>query len=164
MNAGAVNTAGGICELAGLALAVREYLAELQHHGHLAAARRRLEQVWRRAVAWWWRVRGRPAGVVYGEANLGITITGTTTATDQLIPGRFAPHADQSVEEQVAQLGRVVNRLIDWTADELQQRDRAIGDARTDAEAKLRAESQTPPRPHHSGRGQAAEPRPANNG
>jgi hypothetical protein len=65
MDAEAVNTAGGICELAGLGLAVREYLAALQHHGHLADARRRLTQVWGAIVARWRRFRGRPAGVVH---------------------------------------------------------------------------------------------------
>ena len=57
-------------------------------------------------------------------------------------PGRGYPTAEQPVREQVAELGRVVDGLILWTADQLQQRDRAIGDARTDAEAKLQAEAQ----------------------
>jgi hypothetical protein len=63
-----------VCELAGLGLAVREYLAALQHHGHLADARRRLTQVWGAIVARWRRFRGRPAGVVHAEAHSGITI------------------------------------------------------------------------------------------
>jgi hypothetical protein len=64
------------------------------------------------------------------------------TATAQVIPGRFTPHAGQSVEDQVDQLGRVVNRLIDWASDELQQRDHAIRQAQADAKAKLQAEVQ----------------------
>jgi hypothetical protein len=141
MDATAVNTAGGICELAGLALVVREYLGALQHHGHLAAARHRLEVQWRRIVAWSRRLRGRPAGSIYAEGGATVTVAITATATGQVIPGKFASHAGQSVEDQVAQLGRVVNRVIDWAVEELQQRDQAIRDAQTDAETKLQAES-----------------------
>jgi hypothetical protein len=142
MDAGAVNTAGGICELAGLGLVAREYLAALQHHGHLAAAQRRIADRWRRIVAWWRRrILGQPTGTVHREGRANLSIRATTTATGQQIPGKFTPHAGQSVEDRIEQLGQVINRVIDWAAGELQRRDRAIHDTQAEAEAKLQAEA-----------------------
>jgi hypothetical protein len=141
MDAGAVNTAGGICELAGLGLAVREYVAALEHHGQLAALRRRLDERWRPVAAWWKRLRGRRDTTVHSGAGTVVAKV-QVTATGQVIPAGFTPTADQSVEEQIAQLGRVVNRLRDWIQEEDQLRDRAIEAARVDARAELHAEAQ----------------------
>jgi ribosomal protein L16/L10AE len=62
-------------------------------------------------------------------------------ATARVIPAGFTPKAGQSVEEQVAELGRVVNRLRDWIQEEDQLRDRAIEAARAAARTELQAEA-----------------------
>jgi hypothetical protein len=142
MDAGAVNTAGGICELAGLGLAVREYLAALEHQGQLAALRRRLQDMWRTIEALWRRLLGRPGRNVVVHAGAAVASVQAMAATVRVTPAGFSPGEGQSVEDQVVELGRVVNRLRDWIQEEQQLRDRTIEAARADARAELHAEAQ----------------------
>ena len=74
MDAQAINTIGGVCEIAGLLLAVRDLLAVHEYRGEFARLRSRLGELRNAAAARWRQLRGQRGQDVYvhAEAALGM--------------------------------------------------------------------------------------------
>ena len=140
MDAQAINTVGGICQIAGVLLVVWDLLNIHDHLGHLERLTVWLRARWRQFVATLRRLLGRPGQpkVVHAGAASGVSIAGSVTA--RMTPGPFVPQPDQSPAEQLAAQADYLNRLRDWIMGEVEQRDRAIEEERAQARAALQAE------------------------
>jgi Sec-independent protein translocase protein TatA len=135
-----VNTLGGLCELAGLVVAVSDWLGLAEYKGRLKAAKQRLVGSWARLVQQVQRWRGRPVRHAHatGAAAAAFSFTGTASGVAYR-PVRFDP--DRPLEELVAALGEAVEQLRDLLSDERQQRQQAIAQAEQRGKAELAAEA-----------------------
>jgi Sec-independent protein translocase protein TatA len=135
-----VNTLGGLCELAGLIVAVSDWLGLVIYKGLPQAAKQRLAQTWARVVEQVRRWRGQPVGHAHAEgaavAAFGFTGTASGVAYRSV---RFDP--DWSLEELVAALGEAVEQLRDLLRDERQERQQAIAQVEQRSKAELAAEA-----------------------
>ncbi len=140
MDAQAIETLGGICQILGVVIVVRDLVAIHNYLGDLerltAWARTRWASI-RAAVRRLLRRPGR-AVVVHAGAASSVEIAGSVTV--RTTPGPFVPQPNQSVPEQFAAQAEYLNRLRDWMVREIGQRDEAIEAERERARAELRAE------------------------
>jgi hypothetical protein len=143
MDAQAIKTLGGICQIVGVLIVVRDLLAIHDYLGDLARLMARL-QVARVKVEGWirrlLRRPGRPADAHTGTATVSVGLEGILTS--RVMPGPFISQPDQSPAEQLAAQAEYLNRLRDWIIREVEQRDQAIQAERTQARAELEAEGQ----------------------
>jgi hypothetical protein len=88
-------------------------------------------------MAWWRKLLGRPRQVVFAEAGVASAsvVAGNATAATGM-RGPFSPRPSQSVEDQIQELGLLVNRLREEVIQEPQERERAIA---ADREARRRS-------------------------
>jgi hypothetical protein len=141
MDAQAINTLGGICQIFGVLLVVWDLLNIHEYLGDLGRLMVRM-RAWRvRVEAAVRRLLRRPGRsvVVHAGAASAIGIAGSVTA--RVTPGPFVPQPDRPPAEQLAAQAEYMNRLRDWIMREVEQRDRAIEEARAQVRSELQAEA-----------------------
>jgi hypothetical protein len=152
MNAEQVNAVGGCCELVGVAFLVRDLMSLARYREKPKewaswlkgwAAEARAWWAGTRVVAWWRRVRGRPPPATFAHAGAATArgsahIAGVATG----IRGPFSPQPGQSVEDQIRELGLLVNRLHEEVTKEPQEREKAIAAEREARRKEIQAEAE----------------------
>jgi hypothetical protein len=140
VDADTVKNLGGWCQIAGVVLVIWDLLALTLYRVDVARAAARLRGWWAARLAAVRRVFGRTGRhqVVRAHAASGIGIAGH--ATVRSYPGPFTTRPGQSLEDQVAQLGHLVNRLRDDLEAERNERNRAISEERQARRAELQGE------------------------
>jgi hypothetical protein len=141
VDAETVNNLGGACQIVGVLLVVRDLLPVTRYRGVPGQ------------VASW--LRGRRAKVTALARQLfrrpprhqvvhagGAEIEIAPQATLRSFPGPFTARPGQSLEDRIAQLGHLVNRLRDDVEAERNERRRAISEERQARQRELRAETQ----------------------
>jgi hypothetical protein len=142
MNAQAVNTVGGLCQLFGVVLAVRDLLELHHYHGNLRRLKQRFDGVRTTVADQVRRLLRRPIHhqVVIAD-SVGIASRITATASGVAFhPFKLNP--DQPLEHQVATLGQAVNQLREQLRDEAVNRSQAIRQERQQTRRELEAEEQ----------------------
>jgi hypothetical protein len=136
-----VTTFGGLCQLAGVVVAVSDWLGVAAYKGLLQAAKQRLALAWVRVVHQVRRWRGRPGHQVHlaGTVAAAASVTGNLTVAYGFRSVRFDP--DRPLEEQVAALGEAVEQIRGLLRAERQERERAIAQAEQRGKAELAAEA-----------------------
>jgi hypothetical protein len=135
MDAQAINNLGGICQILGVLLVVWDLLNIHEYLGDLGRLMVRM-QAWRaRVEAAVRRLLRRPGRSVV----VHIGIAGSVTA--RVTPGPFLPQPDRPPAEQLTAQAEYLNRLRDWIMREVEQRDRAIEEARAQVRSELQAEA-----------------------
>jgi len=141
MNAAQVNTLGGVCELLGVVAVVLGLLDLARSRGHLARMRAWLEARRATVVAEIRKLLRRPHHVVLvdaGTATAHLSVTGSA----QVIRGPFTPRPGQSLEDQIAELGALVNRLREDLVIQDREHRQAVDTIRQQTDEKLRAEQE----------------------
>jgi hypothetical protein len=152
MNAEQINAVGGWCELVGVAFLVRDLMSLARYRDkpkewasrlHRWVARVKAWWAATRMVAWWRRLRGRKPPATFAHAGVA---TGTATAygvtAARGMRGPFRPQPGQSVEDQIRELGLLVNRLREEVIREPQEREQAIAAEREARRKELQAEAE----------------------
>jgi hypothetical protein len=139
MNAAQVNTVGGTCELLGLVTVAWDLVDVARYRGIPARIRARLQALKAAIVAAWRTALHRPR-------NVTLAVAGTATAhaianqAVELIREPFTPRPGQSLEDQIAELGQLVNRLQNALLAQDLKHGQAIDMLRQQTDEKLRAE------------------------
>ena len=81
---------------------------------------------------------GQPKVVSVGTA---LELQWAGKATGRTMPGPFVPQPDQPPAEQLAAQAEYLNQLREWIMREVEQRDRAIEEARAEVRSELQAEA-----------------------
>src|SRR5215211_8273196 len=152
MNAEQVNAVGGWCELVGVAFLVRDLMSLARYRGKLqestAWLKARLAKVAARATAWWQRLRQwlrrRPSPAVEATTIAAKVTIGAHDAMGSTgrMPRPFTPRPGQSLEDQIDELGFLVNRLREEVIKEPQERKQAIAADREARREEIRAEAE----------------------
>jgi hypothetical protein len=153
MNAEQINALGGWCELVGVWFVARDLMSLARYRDKPKEWAGRLKAWWAKAAAavttlwrrlWLWLRRQRPAPSVGASAGAaGATASsGNVTVTTSGMRGPFTPRPGQSLEEQIAELGLLVNRLRQEAISERQERERAIAAEREARRGELRGEAE----------------------
>jgi hypothetical protein len=141
MDAQAIEDLGGILQIIGTAIVVVDLLAIYGYLGVPERLKTRLHP-WRIRVEGRLRrllgLRGRDAVVRVGTAAAAVGFAGAVKA--RVTAGPFVPQPDLPLPEQLAAHAEYLNRLRDWMAREVQQRDEAIREEREQARVELQAE------------------------
>jgi hypothetical protein len=113
MNADQVSALGGLCELVGVGFVARDLMALARYRGKLAELAARL-QAWRLSVvATVRRLLRRPRRQVRHVGLAGeISVASRVSASATGMRGPFTPRPGESLEDQIAELGLLVNRAI----------------------------------------------------
>jgi hypothetical protein len=142
MDAQAINTLGGICQILGVLIVVRDLLAIHDYLGDLGRLMTRLHTRRVRVEGWLRRLLRRPGRSVVVHAGTATASGMAGSVTARVTPGPFVSQPDQPSADQLAAQAEYLNRLRDWIMREVEQRDRAIEEERTQAQAELQAEGQ----------------------
>jgi hypothetical protein len=142
VDADTVRNLGGWCQIAGVVLVIWDLLALTLYRVDVARAAARLRG--------WWVARLAAVRRLFGRPDRGVTVRGGAAAVfgfagharGRAFPGAFAAQPGQSLEDQVAALATLVNRLLDEVVRESEERGRAILEERQARQAELRAEAQ----------------------
>jgi hypothetical protein len=141
MNAAQVNTVGGTCELLGIVTVVWGLVDVASYRGDFAWIRAWLYARRARIVAAARRLLRRPPRAVsLGIANATMQMTATASAL--VVRGPFTRRPGQSLEDQVAELGALVNRLREDLAAQDQEHRQAVETLRQQTDGKLRVEQE----------------------
>ena len=143
MDAQAIKTLGGICQILGVLIVVRDLLAIHDYLGDLTRlmARTRVRRV--RVEGWLRRLLRRPGpGTVVHPGTATGSVEAAGSLTVRMTPGPFVAEPDQPPAQQLAAQAEYLNRLRDWIMREVEQRDEAIEAERTAARAELQAEGE----------------------
>ena len=140
MDAHAIKTLGGICQILGVVIVVRDLLAIHNYRGDLERLTAWAGTRWASIRAAIRRLLRRPgrAVVVHAGAASSVGIAGSVTV--RMTPGPFILQPSQSLPEQLAAQAEYLNRLRAWMLREIGQRDQAIEAERERARAELQAE------------------------
>ena len=152
MNAEQVNAVGGWCELVGVAFLVRDLMSLARYREKPKEWAARLKKMAAQVRAWWvttpmmgwWRrLRGRPHQVVFAHAGIasGSVVAGNATVATGM-RGPFSPQPGQSVEDQIQELGLLVNRLREEVIKEPREREQALAAEREARHKELQAEAE----------------------
>jgi hypothetical protein len=158
MNAEQINAVGGWCELVGVAFLVRDLMSMARFLEPRVVWAARYTQWAAHVRAWWvatpvmgwwrrllrWLLRRRSGPAVEATA---ITATVTASANDAMaragrMPGPFTLRPGQRLEDQIAELGLLLNRLREEVMREPQERDRVIAAEREARHEEVRAEAE----------------------
>jgi hypothetical protein len=164
MDAQAIKTLGGICQIVGVLIVVRDLLAIHEYLGDLerlmarlrvrwapvqAALHRMRRRLWASVQAALRRMRRRRMRRQHGPSAVTLQVDNVHQgmAVDSLTIsqklGPFIHDPGQSPEEQLAAQAEYLNRLRDWIDREVeQQRDQAILAAREQTRAELQREGE----------------------
>jgi hypothetical protein len=139
MNAAQVNTLGGTCELLGLVTVAWGLVDVARYRGIPARIRARLKALRAVIVAAWRTALHRPRNVTLAVAG---TATAQMLANQTVVLPRepSTPRPSQSLEDQIAELGRFVNRLHENLLAQDQKHGQAINTLRQQTDEQLRAE------------------------
>jgi hypothetical protein len=144
MDAVAVEHLGGICQVLGVVLVLQELLSFARYRGELAKAAAKVRAWWSAAVVaasklkrWLLRQPGRSV-TVHARAAGAMGFAGSATVSRGM-RGPFTPQPGQSLQDQVNELGTLVNRLREEVLREPQERERAIAAERQARQTELRA-------------------------
>jgi hypothetical protein len=128
----------------GVVLVLQDVLKLARYRGALAEAGTKLRAWWSAAlaaaIALWRRLLRQPAPsvTVHAQSASGIGFAGSA-AVARGMRGPFTPQPGQSLQDQVNELGALVNRLREEVVREPQERERAIAAERQARQAELRA-------------------------
>jgi hypothetical protein len=141
VDAETVNNLGGACQIVGVLLVVRDLLPVTRYRGVPGQVASWLRGRRAKVTALARRLFRRPPRhqVVHGGAA---EIEIAPQATLRSFPGPFTARPGQSLEDRLAQLGHLVNRLRDDVEAERNERRRAISEERQARQRELRAETQ----------------------
>jgi hypothetical protein len=139
MNAAQVNTLGGICELLGVLAVVWGLVDLARYRGVPARVRAWLDARRATIVATAQRLLRRPRRVVLAEVGTA-TEHETVTGMARGMRGPFTPQPGQSPEDQIAELGLLVNRLREELITQDREHRQAVDALRKQADDKLQAE------------------------
>jgi hypothetical protein len=141
MDAQAIKTLGGICQILGVLLVVWDLLNIHDYLGHLGrvtawmrARRAQVEAALRRLLG------GAGPPVVLHPHSIE-TAVGVDAILIDKTPAPFTPQPGQPVAEQLAAQAEYLNQLHDWVMQEVLRRDEAIRGERGQARAELEAEA-----------------------
>jgi hypothetical protein len=140
MDAEAVKHLGGMCQVLGVILVLRDVLNLARYRGELADAVARLRVRWSTSVARARRFLGLPGRsvTVHAGAAGAFGFAGSATVSRGM-RGPFTPQPGQSLQDQVNELGALVNRLREEVVREPQERERAIAAEREARQKEQRA-------------------------
>jgi hypothetical protein len=142
MDAQAIKNLGGVFQIIGVLIVVWDLLNIHEYLGDVGRLMVRM-RTWRvrveAAVRRLLRRPGQPAVVHAGSATISMGMAGS--ATGRGTPGPFIPQPGQPTAEQLAAQAEYLNRLRDWIMREVEQRDRAIEEARAQVRSELQAEA-----------------------
>jgi hypothetical protein len=140
MNAAQITTVGGTCELLGVVTVAWGLVDVASYRGDLARLRAWLDARRRIVVATVRKLLRRPGRsvVVHAEAALasGIAFGGTAKG----MRGPFNPRPGQPLEDQIAELGLLVNRLREELLSQDREHRQEIDTLRRQTDAKVQAE------------------------
>ena len=140
MNTAQVNSLGGVCELLGLVTVAWGLLDVASYRGDLARLRAWLDARRRTVIITVRRLLRRPPhAVTLGIANATHGVT-SATGSMQVIPRPFRQRPGQSLEDQIAELGSLVNRLRDDLVAQDREHRQAVDTLRQQTGDKLQAE------------------------
>jgi hypothetical protein len=141
VDADTVKNLGGACQIVGVLLVVWDLLALNRYRGDLERVAARLRG--------WWTARAAAVRGLFGRPGRGVTVRGEAAAVvgvagrarGRAFPGPFVAQPGQALEDQIAQLGQLVNRLRDDLEAELNERNRAISEERQTRQRELQVEA-----------------------
>jgi hypothetical protein len=143
IGAQAIKTLGGICQIVGVLIVVRDLLAIHDYLGDLdrlaarvQARRASVEAAVRRLLP----RRSQPASVGGASLTAGGETGSTGSARLGKAPGPFIQPPHQLLREQIAGQAEYLNRLRDWMVEELKLRDQVTDAESERARAELVAE------------------------
>jgi hypothetical protein len=136
-----VKNLGGVCQIAGVVLVVWDLLALTRYRGDLARAAAKVRGWWTARVEDVRRLFGRPGHGVTVHAEVASAIGLAGHATVRSFRGPFTVRPGQSLEDQIAELGHLVNRLREDVEREVDERERAVTEERQARQRELRAEA-----------------------
>jgi hypothetical protein len=136
MDAQAIKNLGGALQIVGVVIVVWDLLNIHEYLGDLGRLTVRM-RTWRVRLEAALRRPGRPTVVHARTAASAVGIADSVTA--RVTPGSFVPDPGQSLAEQLAAQAAYLNRLRDWIMREVDQRDRAVEEARAQVRSELQA-------------------------
>jgi hypothetical protein len=141
MDAQAIKNLGGALQIIGVVIVLWDLLNIHQYLGDLGRVTGWLRARWVQVEAALRRLLRRPghAQVVHAQAASGVGIASSVPA--RLTPGPFVPQLDQPQAQQLAAQAVYLNRLYAWIKREVEERDRAVEEARTQLRSELQAEA-----------------------
>jgi hypothetical protein len=140
MNAEQVNALGGWCELVGVLFLVRDLMSVARYREKPKEWAARFKTGWVRAVAKVRRLMGLPARPVQAHAGAALGQGMALDASAVVIPEPYEPRPELTVEDQIAELGRLLNKLGDAIGQEQHERHLAIAAEREAGHEEVRAE------------------------
>jgi hypothetical protein len=120
MDAQAIKTLGGICQILGVLIVVRDLLAVHDYLGDLERLTAWIRARWASIRAAVRRLLRRPGRAVVVQAGVASSVGIAGSVAVRMTPGPFAPQPHQSLPEQLASQAEYVNRLRDWMVREVQ--------------------------------------------
>jgi hypothetical protein len=142
VDAETVNNLGGACQIVGVLLVVRDLLPVTRYRGVPGQVASWLRGRRAKVTALTRRLFRRPPRHQVVHAGGAAEIEIAPQATLRSFPGPFTARPGQSLEDKIAQLGHLVNRLRDDIEAERNERRRAISEERQARQRELRAETQ----------------------
>jgi F0F1-type ATP synthase assembly protein I len=140
MNADQVNTLGGVCELLGLVTVAWGLVDVASYRGDLARLRAWLDARRRTVVATVQKLLRRPGRSVVVHAGAAVASGIAFGAVAKGMRGPFTPRPGQSLEDQIAELGLLVNRLREELLTQDREHRQEIDALRKQTDDKLQAE------------------------
>ncbi len=142
MNAAQVNTLGGVCELLGVAAVVWGLVDLARYRGVPAKIRAWLDAQRTIVVALARRLLRLPGRSVVVHAGAAVGSGIAFGASAKGMRGPFTPQPGQSLQNQIAELGLLVNRLREELLTQDRQHRQAVDEIRKQTDDKLRAEQE----------------------
>ncbi len=142
MDEQAITTLGGVCQILGVVAVVWDLLAKALYRGtpqRVIAWLRARKAIVMAVVR---RLLGQPSPSVNAHAELAGVAGIAGSATGRLSLGPFAAQPDQTLEQQIAVLARLVNWLREEVLREQEDREQAITAERDARRKELRAEAE----------------------
>jgi tRNA U34 5-carboxymethylaminomethyl modifying enzyme MnmG/GidA len=140
MNAAQVTTLGGTCELLGLVTVAWGLVDVASYRGDLARIRAWLDARRRTVVANVRKLLRRPGRSVVVHAGAAVASATAFGAMAKGMRGPFTPRPGQSLEDQIAELGLLVNRLREELLTQDREHRQEIDTLRKQTDDKLQAE------------------------
>jgi hypothetical protein len=135
-----INAIGGVCEVLGVALVVRDLLSINAYRGDLARLGAQVATRYRAIEAAVRKRLGRPGRSVVVHAGTAEVIGIANNVTAELTPGPLTSEPGQSTEDQLAALVTYTNRLRQFVIDEREGRKQAMAAEHERLRGELTAE------------------------
>jgi hypothetical protein len=142
MNAEQVNAVGGWCELVGVAFLVRDLMSLARFREKPKEWAARFRSGWAATIAWARRMLRLPEQKVLRDAGAAADMMLTGRASAVVIPEPYRPRPDLSLQEQIEELGRLLNKTGEAIGQEQHEREQAIATEREARHQEVQAEAE----------------------